>query len=102
MVFLKVLGKKKLNYKKKLAILYKIHQGYFEKKNNIKINNFILLSKQKMNLILFLKKSNIIHFFKNNNKFKILFKNKIKKNIIINNYNNIFLKYFENKPLFIF
>lgn len=102
MVFLKALGKKKLNYKKKLTILYKIHQGYFEKKNNIKINNFILLSKKKMNLILFLKKSNIINFFKNKNKFTILFKNKINKNIISNNYNNIFLKYFENKPLFIF
>jgi hypothetical protein len=97
MAFLKVLGKKK-NFKKNISILYKINQGFFEKKIYIKLN-ILLLSKKKNNLILLLKKLNLINFFNNNIKFNIFFKSKYK---LKNNYNKIFLKYFENKPFFIF
>ena len=97
MAFLKVLGKKK-NYKKQLSILYKIHKGYFVKKIYINLN-LLLLSKKKYNLILLLKKLNLINFFNNKIKFNIILKNKNNYN---NNYNKIFLKYFENKPFYIF
>jgi hypothetical protein len=98
MVFLKVLGKK--NFRNKISILNKINKGYFDKKKNI-IFNYSLISKQKLNLIIFLKKSNLINFFKNTMKFDISFNSlNIKSNI--NNYNKIFLKYFENKPFFLF
>jgi hypothetical protein len=97
MVFLKVLGKQK-NYKKQISILYKIHKGYFEKKVYINLN-FLVLSKKKYNLILLLKKLNLINFFNNKIKFSIILKNKNNYNI---NYNKIFLKYFENKPFYIF
>ena len=81
MVFLKVLGSKSKN---KISILYKINKGYFEKK---------------INLILLLKKLNMINFFNNSIKFFFFF-DKTKKNS--NHYNKIFLKYFENKPFYIF
>ena len=95
MAFLKVLGNNK-NYKNKISILYKINQGYFEKKLSLNLKN---LSKQKKNLILLLKKLNMINFFNNNIKFFFCFDKKKKKN---NHYNKIFLKYFENKPFYIF
>lgn len=99
MGFLKVLGKKN-NYKNKISILYKINKGYLEKKNYLKIN-LILLSNDKINLILFLKKLNLINFHININKYIILLKKK--KNLNLNNnYLKIFLRYFENKPIYIF
>lgn len=98
MVFLKVLGNK-YNYKNKISILYKINKGYFEKKNILKLN-LILLSNNKINLILLLKKLNLINFHVNINKYNITIK---KKNLHLNyNYLKIFLKYFENKPIYIF
>ena len=93
MVFLKVLGSKSKN---KIFILHKINKGYFEKKINLNLKN---LSKKKINLILLLKKLNMINFFNNNIKFIFFFD---KKNKINNHYNKIFLKYFENKPFYIF
>ena len=95
MAFLKVLGNNK-NYKNKISILYKINQGYFEKKLNLNLKN---LSNQKKKLILLLKKLNMINFFNNNIKFFFVYKKKKKNN---NYYNEIFLKYFENKPFYIF
>lgn len=97
MVFLKVRGKK--NLKNKLSILYKIHQGYLEKKNILKLHTYNVSNKKK-NIILFFKKLNLINFFYINNKFNIYIKNY--KNKKSNNYNKIFLKYFENKPIYIF
>lgn len=99
MVFLKVLGKEN-DYKNKISILYKINKGYFEKKNILKFN-LIQLSNNKINFILLLKKLNLINFHINLNKYNILLKNK-KKIYINNNYFKIFLKYFENKPIYIF
>lgn len=99
MVFLKVLGKK--NLKNELFILYKIHQGYLEKKNILKINTSYISNRQK-NIVLFLKKLNFINFFYINDKYNIYVKNHRIKKFKTTNYNKIFLKYFENKPIYIF
>lgn len=99
MVFLKVLGKKN-NCKNKMLILYKINKGYFEKKNFLKVN-LIKLSNNQINSILLLKKLNLINFHININKYNILLKKK-KKLFFNYDYFKIFLKYFENKPIYIF
>ena len=89
MDFSKVLGKKD-NYKNKILILYKINRGYFEKKNFFKLNSILLL-----------KKLNLINFHVNINKYNILLRKK-EKYYFNYDYFKIFLKYFENKPIYIF
>lgn len=98
MVSLKVLGRKKFN--NNLLFLYKINKGFFEKKIclNFNINK---LSKNKIKLISLLKKSNLINFLIIKNKYNILFR-KINNFKLKNSYIKIFLKYFENKPIYIF
>jgi len=98
MVFIKVVGNYKLKKNKNNLLIYKFNEGFKIKKQliNIKIN---LLSKKKLNLIFFLIKLNLI-FIKKKIKFNFFFDNKFiyNKNI----YFQIFIKYFENKPLFIY
>lgn len=72
-----------------------IKLGFLKKKKIIKKNIFF---KKEIKFILKLKKMNFISFYILNN-MKFNFFNLTKK---LNIYINIFLKYFENKPLFFF
>lgn len=72
-----------------------IKLGFLKKKKIIKKNIFL---KKEIKFILKLKKMNFISFYILNN-MKFNFFNLTKK---LNIYINIFLKYFENKPLFFF
>jgi len=93
MVFIKIIGNnsKKIKLNKSYNL---IKLGFLYKKKIIKKNIF---SKRELIFFIKLKKLNFISSFLFND-FKFNFFNLNKKNIYI----NIFLKYFENKPLFFF
>lgn len=98
MVFIKILGNnfQKLKINKNYIKNYNILKlGFLKKKKIIKKNIFL---KKEIKFILKLKKMNFISFYILNNMKFNFFKLTKKLNIYI----NIFLKYFENKPLFFF